>query len=149
MKNSIWLEENDLYQLVPITDEMIKKAEKKFNIKLPNKYIEILKQQNGGMIKFDSFPTEIPTSWADDHINVDHILGIGEETGILESEYLIKEWGLPLNIVLISGDGHSRIALDYRKTKEEPPVIYIDVDEDQIINIAPNFEAFLTGLTNW
>ncbi|WP_429899442.1 hypothetical protein [Gottfriedia sp. S16(2024)] len=39
--------------------------------------------------------------------------------------------------------------MDYRKTKEEAPVIYIDVDEDQIINIAPNFEALLTGLTNW
>ncbi|WP_129688971.1 SMI1/KNR4 family protein [Gottfriedia acidiceleris] len=149
MKNSIWLEENDLYQLEPLTDEMVKKAEEKFNIKLPNKYIEILKQQNGGVIKFDSFPTEIPTSWADDHINVDHILGIGEETGILESEYLIKEWGLPRNIVLISGDGHSWIALDYRKTKVDPPVIYIDLDEDQIIKIAPKFEVFLKGLMNW
>lgn len=149
LKNSIWLEGNELYQLVPITDEMIKKAEKKFNIKFLNKYIEIRKQQNGGMNKFDSFPTEIPTPWADDHINVDQILGIGEENGILESEYLIKEWGLPLNIVLISGDGHSRIALYYRKPKEESPGIYIDVDEEQIINIAPNFEAFLTGLTIW
>ncbi|WP_429901158.1 hypothetical protein [Gottfriedia sp. S16(2024)] len=34
----------------------------------------MLKQQNGGMIKYNSFRTEIPTSWADDHINVDHIL---------------------------------------------------------------------------
>lgn len=144
MNNNIWLEENDLYQLEPITDEMVKKAEKKFDIILPNKYIEILKQQNGGMIKSNLFPTEISTSWADDHINVDHILGIGEETRSLESEYLIKEWGLPLNIVL-----NSWIALDYRKTKEDPPIIYIDVDEDQIINITPNFEVLLTCLTNW
>lgn len=66
----------------------------------------------------------------------------------LESEYLIKEWGLPRNIVLISGDGHSWIALDYRNTKQEPPVIFVDVDDGQIIKIAPNFEAFLKGLTN-
>ena len=128
---------------------MIVKAEAKLKIKLPKKYIEILKQQNGGVIKFDSLPTEVLTSWADDHVNVDHILGIGEDSGILESGYLIKEWDLPKNIVLISGDGHSWIALDYRKTKEEPPIIYIDVDDDQIINLSPNFETFLKGLTNW
>ncbi|MEH7348437.1 hypothetical protein [Gottfriedia acidiceleris] len=51
---------------------------------------------------------------------------------------------MPLNIVL-----NSWIALDYWKTKEDPPIIYIDVDEDQIINIAPNFEVLLTCLTNW
>ncbi|PGS49307.1 SMI1/KNR4 family protein [Bacillus sp. AFS041924] len=149
MKYNIWLEENAFYKLEPLTDGMIVKAEAKLKIKLPKKYIEILKQQNGGVIKFDSFPTEVPTSWADDHVNVDHILGIGEDSGILESGYLIKEWDLPKNIVLISGDGHSWIALDYRKTKEEPPIIYIDVDDDQIINLSPNFETFLKGLTNW
>ncbi|WP_167555343.1 SMI1/KNR4 family protein [Gottfriedia acidiceleris] len=85
---------------------------------------------------------------ADDHVNEDHILGIGGETGILESAYLIKEWGLPRNIVLISGDGHSWIALDDKDTKQEPTVIYIDVDDDQIIKITPYFEAFLKGLTN-
>ncbi|MEH7348438.1 SMI1/KNR4 family protein [Gottfriedia acidiceleris] len=62
MNNSIRPEENDLYQLEPIRDEMVKKAEKKFDIILPNKYIEILKQQNGGMIKYNSFHTEISTS---------------------------------------------------------------------------------------
>lgn len=82
MKNSIWLEENDLYKLEPLTDKMIKKAEEKLKIKLPKRYIEILKQQNGGVIKFDSFSTDIPTSWADDHVNVHYILGIGEEAGI-------------------------------------------------------------------
>ncbi|PEC50331.1 SMI1/KNR4 family protein [Bacillus sp. AFS096315] len=149
MGNSIWQENNDYYKLEPVTVEIIKKAEEKLKIKLPSTYIKILKEQNGGNIKFDSFPSEVPTSWADDHINVDHILGIGEEKGILESEYLIQEWGLPNNIVLISGDGHSWIALDYRNTIEEPPVIFIDVDEEQIINLAPNFEMFLNGLTVW
>ncbi|MBO9128520.1 SMI1/KNR4 family protein [Bacillus sp. 165] len=149
MGNSIWQKNNDYYKLEPVTVEIIKKAEEKLKIKLPSSYIKILKEQNGGNIKFDSFPSVVPTSWDDDHINVDHILGIGEEKGILESEYLIQEWGLPNNIVLISGDGHSWIALDYRNTSEEPPVIFIDVEEEQIINLAPNFEIFLNGLTVW
>lgn len=143
---SIWQEDNDYDKFEPLSDENIKKAEKKLKVKLPYSYINILKQQNGGYIKFNAHPSAVPTSWADDHVNVDHIKGIGEENGILESSYLIEEWGLPQNIVLFSGDGHSWVAFDYRKTKEEPPVIYIDVESEQIIELAPNFNTFLTGL---
>lgn len=71
---------------------------------------------------------------------------MGKEKGILESEYLIKEWDLPENVVLISGDGHSWIALDYSIRKTEPPVILIDVDEEQTLELAPNFDSFLNGL---
>ncbi len=148
---SIWQVDNDYGKLEPLLDEMVEKAEKKLNIVLPKSYINILKQQNGGYIKFNAYPSNSPTSWADDHVNVDHLFGIGmgEEKGILESEYLIEEWDLPKKVVLISGDGHSWIALDYRQTKAEPPVIFIDVDDEQIIELAPNFEAFLNGLTVW
>lgn len=143
---NIWKKDGEYYKLEPITDKDIERAEEKLRIKLPTSYINLLKVQNGGYINFDSFPSDVPTSWADNHINVDHILGIGEENGILESEYLIQEWGLPKNIILVSGSGHSWVAFDYRNTKEEPPVIYIDVDSGQIIELAPNFKTFLNGL---
>lgn len=143
---SIWQEDDEYYKLEPLTDKDVERAEEILRIKLPKSYINLLKVQNGGYINYDSFPSDIPTSWADDHINVDHILGIGEENGILESGYLIQEWGLPKNIVLVSGSGHSWVAFDYRSTKEEPPVIYIDMDFGQIIELAPNFETFLNGL---
>lgn len=148
---SIWQEDNDYYKLERLTDEMVKKAEELLNIKLPNSYINILKQQNGGYIKFNAYPTNIPNSWAEDHVNVEHIIGIGlgMDKGILQSEYLIQEWELPNNVVLISGDGHSWIALDYRIKMTEPPVIFIDTEEEKIIELAPNFEAFLNGLTVW
>ncbi|MEX6702041.1 SMI1/KNR4 family protein [Peribacillus frigoritolerans] len=35
---------------IPLTDEIVKKAEEIFKIKLPNSYLSILKQQNGGQI---------------------------------------------------------------------------------------------------
>ncbi|MFS0783119.1 SMI1/KNR4 family protein [Bacillus sp. 1P06AnD] len=149
MKNRIWQEDNEYYKLEPLTEELVKEAEEKLNIKLPQSYIHILKEQNGGYIKFDAYPTSVPTSWADDHIEVDHLMGIGEENGILESAYLIDEWGLPNDIVLLSGNGHSWVALDYRNTKEEPAVIWIDVDNEQIIELASNFDSFLNGLTIW
>lgn len=149
MKISIWRDDIDEYKLAPLTAEMVKQAEEALEVQLPDSYIQILKEQNGGYITFDAHPSDTPNSWADDHVQVDHLLGIGEENGILESQYLIEEWDLPNDVVLISGDGHSWIALDYRKTKEEPPVIFIDGDSEQIFELAPNFESFLNGLTIW
>lgn len=148
---SIWQEDNEYGKLEPLSDEVVKKAEDILKIKLPNSYINILKQQNGGCIKFNAHPSDVPTSWADDHVNVDHLFGIGlgKEKGILESEYLIQEWGLPKNVLLISGDGHSWIALDYRNSKAEPPVIFIDVEQNQEIRLAKNFEEFINGLVDY
>lgn len=148
---NIWQEDTEYGKLEPLTDEMVKKAEEKLGIKLPNSYISILKQQNGGYIKFNAHPSDVPTSWADNHVNIDHIFGIatGKEKGILESEYLIREWGLPKNVVLISGDGHSWIALDYRNSRANPPVIYIDVEQNQEIRLAKNFKEFINGLVDY
>ncbi|PSL41618.1 SUKH superfamily protein [Planomicrobium soli] len=147
----IWQEGSENGKLEPLSDEIVKEAEKLLKIKLPTSYISILKQQNGGYIKFNAHPSAAPTSWADDHVNVENIFGIGtgKEKGILESEYLIQEWGLPKNVVLISGDGHSWIALDYRNSKADPPVIYLDVEQNQEIRLAKNFEEFINGLVNY
>ena len=57
------------------------------------------------------------------------------------------EWGLPKNIVLISGDGHIWIALDYRNQSENPPVILLDEEGAGVRTLAPNFESFINGLT--
>ena len=143
---NIWQEDDTYYKLKSLSDKEVVKAEEKLKVKLPESFINLLKKQNGGYINYNSFPSTIPNSWAEDHINIDHIWGIAEEEGILNSEYLIAEWELPQNIVLFSGDGHSWVAFDYRNTKVEPPVIYIDTDSEQIIELAPNFDAFLNGL---
>lgn len=145
MKTLIW-RENEEYSINPVTNEAVVKAEEKLKVKLPEGYISILKEQNGGYIIYDSYPTTFPNSWAEDHINVDYIRGIGGEESILESEYLIEEWGLPKKIVLISGDGHTWLAFDYRKTSVNPPVIFIDVEAEQIVKIAESFKEFLSKL---
>ncbi|KIL74491.1 SMI1/KNR4 family protein [Pseudobacillus badius] len=147
MNKSIWQTDNEDQQ-EPLTDEAVAKAEEILQVKLPESYIDILREQNGGYLLYDAYPTSVPTSWADDHIHVDHLKGIGEG-GILETGYLIEEWGLPKHIVLISGDGHTWIALDYRKTSENPPVILIEDDGETIIELAPDFLVFLEGLCQW
>ncbi|AQQ65627.1 MULTISPECIES: SMI1/KNR4 family protein [Bacillus] len=151
MKSTIWADD-DYLKLAPINDELIKKAEEVLNVKLPESYINLLKEQNGGTLRLDVHPTSKPNSWADDHVNVSGLYGISfneNESSILESRYLIREWEMPENIVLLSGDGHTWIALDYRNVAENPPVIFIDNEFEEIIELAPNFERFLQNLTTY
>lgn len=143
MKNIWQVEEKE-----PLTDEMVAQAEEKLGVKLPRAYVELCNIQNGGYIVYDAYPTSVPTGWADDHVHVDHLCGIDAE-GILSNAYYIEEWELPKDIVLLCGDGHTWTALDYRKTKENPPVIYIDLEFGEelfILELAPSFEVFLEGL---
>ncbi|HDX9710454.1 SMI1/KNR4 family protein [Bacillus cereus] len=151
MKSTIWADD-DYLKLAPINDELIKKAEEVLNVKLPESYINLLKEQNGGTLRLDVHPTSKPNSWADDHVNVSGLYGISfdeNESSILESRYLIREWEMPENIILLSGDGHTWIALDYRNVAENPPVIFIDNEFEEIIELAPNFERFLQNLTTY
>lgn len=129
------------------TDKQIKQAEKQLGVRLPTLYVELLKSQDGGYIQYEAFPTDFSTSWADDHINVNELFGIGTETSILDSPDLIEEWDLPKNIILISGDGHTWIALDYREHSKNPPVILIDEDVAGIQTLAASFESFIDRLT--
>ncbi|MDA2447975.1 SMI1/KNR4 family protein [Bacillus cereus] len=151
MKSTIWADD-DYLKLAPINDELIKKAEEVLNVKLPESYINLLKEQNGGTLRLDVHPTSKPNSWADDHVNVSGLYSISfdeNESSILESHYLIREWEMPENIILLSGDGHTWIALDYRNVAENPPVIFIDNEFEEIIELAPNFESFLQNLTTY
>ncbi|MFF5937938.1 SMI1/KNR4 family protein [Streptomyces sp. NPDC012508] len=101
----------------------------------------------------DAFPTSRPTSWAPDHVPFDFVMGIGHRDralSLLESPYLVEEWGLPKDVVLISGDGHSWIGLDYRACGRhgEPSVAWFDADDDSGLTLAPDFRSFIEGLTS-
>lgn len=141
----IWDVETDEYKLPKLTDRMLAAAETRLGVKLPESYVELMRVQNGGVPVDQAFPCDIKTDWADDHVPVQQIYGVGEE-GILQSPYLIEEWGLPKEIVVFSGDGHMWLAMDYRTVKSEPPIIFVDADNERIVPIASSFADFLTDL---
>ncbi|MCR8842443.1 SMI1/KNR4 family protein [Paenibacillus sp. SC116] len=147
------------YLSEPPTDEMIASIEEELGYKLPSSYIALMKQQNGGIPKNTTFPTEEPTSWAEDHIAITGIMGIGREKsyslgGEFGSPFMIEEWGYP-NIGVVICDcpsaGHDVVMLDYRACGRdgEPEVIHVDQESDyEITFLADNFEAFIKGLVN-
>ncbi|MGG0638681.1 SMI1/KNR4 family protein [Bacillus altitudinis] len=144
---SFWeIDEEGYYTLKKINEAEIAKAEKKLGVTLPDTYKKLILEQNGGNTIHNAFPTTHSNSWAEDHIQFTHLLGIAEDEGIMDSAYLIKEWELPEGLVLIFGDGHTWVAMDYRKTKENPAIHYFDVEMEEDFKLADSFDEFIEGL---
>ena len=143
---------NDYDRNPKLTPASVAAAERFLGVTLPLEYVNLLKVQNGGYTLGFVFPTAVRTAWAVDHVALDDMSGIGAMEdlpsglhNILNTEYMTREWDLPPNQVLLTGDGHWWITLDYR-TGEQPSVSWIDVDQDEDLILAPSFSAFLKGL---
>jgi len=143
----------------PPTDELIASVEEELGYKLPASYITLMKHQNGGIPRNTCFPTDEATSWAEDHIAITGISGIGRDKssslcGDLGSRFMMEEWGYPdIGIVICDcpSAGHDVVMLDYRYCGRdgEPEVIHVDQEDDyEITFLAPDFETFIRGLVN-
>jgi hypothetical protein len=133
---------------------MVEDAEHALGVRLPAAYLALLREQNGGLLRKCRFETPFPTSWADDHLEVEVILGVGGPRGIDAvvggSRYLIEEWQYPTIGVVFAvcpSGGHDTVMLDYTRPSAdgEPTVAYID--EDRVPRtIAASFDDFVSRL---
>lgn len=150
---------SESYVSAPPTEELIAAVEQELGYKLPAAYIELMKNQNGGIPKNRVFPTQEKTSWADNHVAIAGIFGIGGEKiyslcGELGSQFMINEWGYPAIGVYFAdcpSAGHDMICMDYRENGKdgEPEIVHIDQEADyKITFLAPNVETFIRGLVN-
>jgi len=137
----------------PVGKDMILRAEAVLGFRLPSSYVELIRVQNGGVLRNRCFPTSFPNSWAQDHICVDAIWGLGGEWGIdAVSSYMINEWGYPdIGVVfgITPSAGPDTVMLDYSESgpEGEPAVSY--VDEDRVPRrIAGSFSEFISGLVS-
>jgi SMI1-KNR4 cell-wall len=139
-----------------VTPELLAKVEGLLGVKLPESYVALMKRQNGGyirqhLIKIDEpVPSNLAYYVEDGRVSVVSFNGISlsteRELTLADNTYLLNEWGLPSKLVLIDGDGHTWIALDYRKTDTDPPVVFVVSDDGQALALAPNFAEFLARL---
>ena len=141
----------------PPSDELIASVEEELGYKLPAAYIWLMKQHNGGIPVNTCYPCDEPTCWADDHVAITGIFGIGREKscslcGELGSQFMIDEWEYPAIGVAICdcpSAGHDMIFLDYRVCgpQGEPAVVHVDQENDyKITHLADSFEEFVRGL---
>jgi len=127
------------YLQPPLTGKAVALAEKKIGYKLPIEYVNLLKKQNGGYIRF-SIPEMVH----------DSIAGIGPHFPSLtdfdwdESQEQVR-FSLQ-GLVPFDGDGHWHVCLDYRQNSNAPAVTYVDIESDRESRIAHSFAEYLAML---
>ena len=135
----------------PITDGMVLYAEKELGVKLPELLIELLKIQNGVETHEFAFPMTEATTWAANHVPLFELFGIvvdlsvETEKNLFDSPALIQKHNLPEKQIIITGDGHWWITLDYRNG-DVPSVRWFDIEYKQDIHIADTFDDYIHGL---
>ncbi|MGD9542514.1 MAG: SMI1/KNR4 family protein [Methylocystis sp.] len=131
----------------PLTEAAIKGAELRLGVRLPSSYLEILKQQNGGYVRF-SLP----------NMSSEMVWGIGPQFPSITDQF---DWRDPEEasdydwsprdahlLVPFDGDGHWHLCLDYRAAgpNSEPKVTYVDLEGGQEEPVAGDFATFLKSL---
>jgi len=152
VKASFW-SDSAYGALPPLTGVAISEAEGSLGLRLPGSLLELLWVQNGGVVsgRWNAFRTGSPTSWSSNHVPLRAMFGIGSTDcfgSLLYSPYLVREWGMPSPVVLLSGEGPFWIALDYRVVSTgEPAVTWFDQDDNEERLLAKDFRSFVEGLT--
>lgn len=135
--NTLWQIPKYLPYVQPnLTDNIIANAEKKIGYKLPKEYLDILKIQNGGYIRF-----RLPET------TNEQIYGIGPFFPSL-TDYDWTDYegtvGFELTgLVPFDGDGHWYLCLDYRHNNTQPEITFIDTESDYEKTIAKTFQEYL------
>lgn len=154
LNKSIWeLDFPDEYELEQLTQQAVECAEEELSVQLPKSFLTLLEEKNGGyffapLYLPNVFPVNIEEGETGE-LQVDYLFGISERQceGILITTSMQQEWNLPDSIVLLTGEGHWWIVLDYRNYKgDNPPVTYIDLELAEERQVAPDFESFLSSM---
>ena len=144
---SFWeKDEESPFTLEKIDEGKIREAEGTLGVTLPDTYKKLILEWNGGFTVRNAFPTEQPNSWAEDHVQFDHLRGIAKDDGIMNSVQLSDELELPEGLIFISGEEDTWIAMDYRETKKHPPIHYFDLELEVDFKLADTFDDFIEKL---
>jgi hypothetical protein len=82
----------------PPSQALILSVEAELGYRLPASYVAVMRLHNGGMPRNTCCPSPNRTTWAEDHVAVHGIMGIGREkqyslAGDGGSRFWLSEWG--------------------------------------------------------
>ena len=141
----------------PLTDDMVRAAERMMGVRLPAAYIQLLRVRNGGYPRRECLPTDEPNSWAEDHVRIHSIWGVGFARGLDgPRRHKLADRGRAMPGVVVFADtptgGHDYLVLDYRACGPdgEPRAAHVETEGDvgDPVVVAPDFEAFVRGLVD-
>lgn len=144
------------------TASEIKSAETALGVRLPDAFKQLMRHQDGGSLRFNTImPTEPPLPWHSDgpayRLSGDRLSVVGNSndfTIVRNTRFAREDYGDPNGLVMLMGDGHRWLCLDYRSVGPDghPPVIHYENDSESPTGkpeehiVAESFEAFLAGL---
>jgi hypothetical protein len=119
-----------------LTDEATASAEEEIGYRLPKEYLDLLRKQNGGYIRY-ALPECVHNT----------IAGIGPHFPRLtrgDWEVWQENVSYPLQgLVPFDGDGHWHLCLDYRQDSQAPSITHADIECDEESHVAESFAAYL------
>ncbi len=134
----------------PLDPSEVARLEALLAVRLPSALVALLRVRNGGYLRRSRF--RYRAGDVEDVVSVSSLTGIGIGGGVddlFRVPYLRGEWEVPEWAVMLSGDGHTWVALDYRGSAE-PSVVYLEEsrrdDGFTVTELAPSFDVFLEGL---
>ncbi|MDT0295898.1 SMI1/KNR4 family protein [Mesonia ostreae] len=148
-------------EIKPLDNSSVLDVEKKYNIKFPESYLELLRFQNGGYLNYSAYPIGslgIKVPFSDDLLTVRGISGIRNETrdyDLEENTELLDEWELDKSkYVTLDCDGHWWICFDKTQLNQngEPKIVHIELeygDSPVITVLSDNFQDFINKLKEY
>lgn len=144
------------------SDLLIASIEQELGYTLPASYVALMKQHNGGVPYATCYPLPSDTKCQTntdidiDYIEITGFLSIGRKKenslcGLAGNKLFKDSWHYPDYGVYICdcpSAGFDLILLDYRAcgSDGEPSVAYVNLEENRIIQLAPDFATFIQGL---
>ena len=131
----------------PPTDQQVESFESRFSVKLPDEYLMLLRQSNGGHPELDGFhPKGVPEP---ELVGIDRFYYLGSDQNDIEGLWrATTEWQAATgkNIIPIAYDpGGNQIALSYETPS---PLVYLCIHDDEfrMIHVADSFGEFIDML---
>ena len=138
------------------SDTLIASIENELGYKLPDSYIAMMKQHNGGVPYATCYVLPEGADDEADYIEITGFLSIGRKKenslcGLAGNKLFKDGWHYPDYGVYICdcpSAGFDLILLDYRACGPdgEPSVAYVNIEDNQIITLAPDFTTFVQNL---
>ena len=148
---NFWDKEKTWRHQYPINDEIIQKAETILGITFPETFKQLMKEQNGGELTYPYFM--FPDRPGKYQLDIDPIHFEQDDASIISSRDYLEEANLPMDLIALWDDFHHWLVMDYRYTKENPPIQYIREDYSngkmkwKYIKMADTFDDFLKQLS--